>query len=68
MKKYYFVGDAHLGSLLFKDKEEHDKRFISWLDMACADSDEVFYREISLTFGLNSHTPFRRGTTKSLLH
>ena len=42
MKKYYFVGDAHLGSLLFKDKEEHDKRFISWLDMACADSDEVF--------------------------
>ena len=42
MKKYYFVGDAHLGSLLFKDKEEHDNRFISWLDMACADSDEVF--------------------------
>lgn len=42
MKKYYFIGDAHLGSLLFENKEEHNERFIKWLDMACADGDEIF--------------------------
>lgn len=42
MKKYYFVGDAHLGSLLFDDKEAHDNKFIEWLDMACSDGDEIF--------------------------
>ncbi|HRR58675.1 MAG TPA: UDP-2,3-diacylglucosamine diphosphatase [Paludibacteraceae bacterium] len=40
--KYYFLADAHLGSLVIKDPEAHQQKLIDWLDMAKTDATEIF--------------------------
>lgn len=40
--KYYFLSDAHLGSLTVSDPAAHQAKFIGWLEMAAADGDAIF--------------------------
>ncbi|MDO4190135.1 MAG: UDP-2,3-diacylglucosamine diphosphatase [Bacteroidales bacterium] len=41
-KKYYFMADAHLGSMLKENQREHEQKVVRWLDMAAKDADEIF--------------------------
>ncbi len=41
-KKYYFMADAHLGSMLKEDQKAHEQKVVRWLDMVSKDADEVF--------------------------
>lgn len=41
-KKYYFMADAHLGSMLKEDQKAHEQKVVRWLDMVAKDADEVF--------------------------
>lgn len=41
-KKYYFMADAHLGSMLKEDQRAHEQKVVRWLDMVAEDADEIF--------------------------
>ena len=38
----YFLSDAHLGSLLVKDKRAHEKMLVDWLDQVKADATVIY--------------------------
>ena len=38
----YFLSDAHLGSLLVKDKRAHEKKLVDWLDQVKADATVIY--------------------------
>ena len=38
----YFLSDAHLGSLLVKDKRTHEKKLVAWLDQVKADASVIY--------------------------
>jgi len=38
----YFVSDAHLGSLLIKDRRAHEKKLVDWLDFVKKDATSIY--------------------------
>jgi UDP-2,3-diacylglucosamine hydrolase len=38
----YFLSDAHLGSLLVKDKRAHEKKLVDWLDSVKNDAEVIY--------------------------
>lgn len=38
----YFLSDAHLGSLLIKDKRAHEKKLVDWLDKVKEDATAIY--------------------------
>jgi len=38
----YFLSDAHLGSLLVKDKRAHEKKLVDWLDQVKTDATVIY--------------------------
>jgi UDP-2,3-diacylglucosamine hydrolase len=38
----YFLSDAHLGSLLIKDKRAHEKKLVDWLDNVKKDATAIY--------------------------
>jgi len=42
LMKTYFVTDAHLGSLAFNDKSEHEKKLVRWMDSIKPDCEALY--------------------------
>jgi len=42
MGKYYFLADAHIGTKIVLNTEEHEKKLVEWLEMARQDANGIF--------------------------
>lgn len=65
-KKIYFASDVHLGAPGIKDKREHEKRFVSWLDSIKEDAAEIYLMGDIFDFWFEYKKVVPRGFTRFL--
>lgn len=64
--KVYFCSDAHLGSLLIKDRRAHEKKIVDWLDSVKADATAVYLLGDMFDFWYEYRTVVAKGYVRFL--
>ena len=62
--KTYFVTDAHLGSLAYKDKLENEKKLVRWMDSIKADCEALYFLGDMLDFWFEHKLVVPKGYTR----
>ena len=62
----YFISDAHLGSLLTKDKRAHEKKLVDWLDKVKADATAIYLLGDMFDFWFEYKTVVPKGFVRFL--
>ncbi len=64
--KYYFLSDAHLGSLTVADTHAHEQRLVNWLDSVRTDAAAIFLLGDIFDFWFEYKTVVPKGFTRLL--
>ena len=62
--KTYFVTDAHLGSLVFKDKRENEKKLVHWLESIKNDCEALYMLGDMIDFWFEYKMAVPKGFTR----